>query len=58
VFGRVIEGLEVLPKLTRTQDETGRSIPGVKRDTILAAEVVRKRSHPYVPTTRPDPRGR
>lgn len=54
VFGRVIEGLEVLPKLTRTQDPQGRPLEGIKRDEIVKAEVLRKRNHPYVPQTRPD----
>jgi len=58
VFGRVIEGFDVLPKLTRTQDEEGRTMPGIKPDTIVKAEVVRKRDHPYEPKTLPDPRPR
>ena len=56
VFGRVIEGFDVLPQLARTQDERGRSVPGVEPDTIVKAEVVRKRNHPYEPKTLPDPR--
>jgi cyclophilin family peptidyl-prolyl cis-trans isomerase len=56
VFGRVIEGFEVLPKLVRTQDEQGRPVPGVRPDKILKAEVLRKRNHPYEPKTLPDPR--
>jgi len=58
VFGRVIEGFDVLPKLKRTQDEEGRTVPGIKPDTIVKAEVLRKRNHPYEPTTQPDPRKR
>jgi len=58
VFGRVIEGFDVLPRLTRTQDEQGRPVPGVKPDRIVKAEVVRKRNHPYDPKTLPDPRKR
>ncbi len=58
VFGRVIEGFDVLPKLTRTQDEQGRPVPGVNPDRIVKAEVVRKRNHPYEPKTLPDPRKR
>ncbi|MFM8290664.1 MAG: peptidylprolyl isomerase [Planctomycetia bacterium] len=58
VFGRVIEGFDVLPKLMRTQDEQGRSVPGIKPDVIVKAEVVRKRPHPYEPKTQPDPRKR
>jgi cyclophilin family peptidyl-prolyl cis-trans isomerase len=58
VFGRVIEGDEVLPRLTRTQDAEGRPVPGVQPDTIEKAEVVRKRDHAYTPETLPGPRGR
>ena len=58
VFGRVIEGDEVLAKLARTQDSQGRPVPGVEPDTIVKAEVVRKRNHPYVAETLPDPRAR
>ena len=58
VFGRVIEGFEVLPKLVRTQDEQGRPVPGVKPSTIVKAEVIRKRDHPYEPATLADPRKR
>ena len=58
VFGRVIEGFDVLPKLMRTQDEQGRSVPGIKPDVIVKAEVVRKRPHAYEPKTQPDPRKR
>lgn len=53
VFGRVIEGFEVLPKIKRTQTPDGRPIPGIKPDTIVAAEVVRKRPHDYEPTKLP-----
>ena len=58
VFGRVIEGLDVLPKIVRTQDDEGRPVPGVKPSTIEKAEVIRKRDHAYEPATLPDPRGR
>ncbi len=58
VFGRVIEGDEVLSRLTRTQDPEGRPVPGVQPDTIEKAEVVRKRDHAYAPETLPGPRGR
>ncbi len=54
VFGRVIEGFDVLPKIHRTQSPDGRPIPGIKPDTILGAEVVRKRDHDYAPKTLPD----
>jgi cyclophilin family peptidyl-prolyl cis-trans isomerase len=58
VFGRVIEGDEVLAKITRTQDAQGQPVPGIKPDTIQKAEMVRKRDHAYVPQTLPDPKGR
>ena len=53
VFGRVIEGLEVLPRIMRTTDEQGRSVAGIEPDRITAATVLRKRNHPYVPQTLP-----
>lgn len=56
VFGRVIEGFEVLPKLTRTQSPEGQPIPGLTPDTIVKAKVLRKRDHAYEPKTNPDPR--
>jgi cyclophilin family peptidyl-prolyl cis-trans isomerase len=56
VFGRVIEGFDVLPKLIRTQDPQGRNVPGIKPDRIVKAEVVRKRDHEYKPQTLPDPK--
>jgi len=56
VFGRVIEGFDVLPKLARTQGEDGQSIPGIQADTIVKATVLRKRDHAYEPETLPDPR--
>jgi cyclophilin family peptidyl-prolyl cis-trans isomerase len=54
VFGRVIEGFGVLPKLTRTQAEKGDPIPGIQPDTIVKATVLRKRDHAYGPKTSPD----
>jgi cyclophilin family peptidyl-prolyl cis-trans isomerase len=56
VFGRVIEGFEVLPKLARTQNQEGKPIPGLEPDTIVKAKVLRKRDHAYEPKTSPDPR--
>jgi cyclophilin family peptidyl-prolyl cis-trans isomerase len=56
VFGRVIEGFDVLPKLARTQGEDGQAVPGVTPDTIVKATVLRKRDHAYEPATQPDPR--
>ncbi len=45
VFGRVIEGFDVLPKLQRTEGERA----GGQPDRIVKAEVVRKRDHAYEP---------
>ncbi len=45
-FGRVIEGMDVLPKLLR-RDPQGAS--QVAPDSIVKAEVVRKRDHVYQP---------
>jgi len=56
VFGRVIEGFDVLPKLARTQGEDGQPISGVQADTIVKATVLRKRDQAYEPKTSPDPR--
>lgn len=56
VFGRVIEGFDVLSKLARTQNEEGQPVAGVTPDTIVKATVLRKRDHAYEPTTKPDPR--
>jgi cyclophilin family peptidyl-prolyl cis-trans isomerase len=47
VFGRVIEGMDVLPKLTRRQPSPNAPPP----DKILDAEVLRKRDHEYQPKT-------
>jgi cyclophilin family peptidyl-prolyl cis-trans isomerase len=56
VFGRVIQGFDVMPKLARTQREEGQPIPGLEPDTIVKAKVLRKRDHSYEPKTSPDPR--
>jgi cyclophilin family peptidyl-prolyl cis-trans isomerase len=56
VFGRVIQGFDVMPKLARTQREDGQPIPGLEPDTIVKAKVLRKRDHAYEPKTSPDPR--
>jgi cyclophilin family peptidyl-prolyl cis-trans isomerase len=58
VFGRVIEGFELLPRIMRTTDDQGRTLSGIQPDTIVKAEVVRKRNHPYVPKTLPETRPR
>ncbi len=55
VFGRVIEGFDVLPKLVRTE---GRRGGGAAPDRIVKAEVLRKRPHAYEPKTLADPRKR
>ena len=49
VFGRVIEGFEILPKITRTEGPQA----GSSRDKILKAEIIRKRDHEYKPKTTP-----
>ena len=53
VFGRIIEGLEVLPKLLRTQTPEGQPLVGIVPDGIVKAEVIRKRDHAYIPNTLP-----
>jgi len=55
VFGRIIEGFDVLPKITRTE---GDMASGAPPDKIVKAVVVRKREHAYQPETRPDTRRR
>ena len=52
VFGRVIDGLDVLENLQRTHVPINRreeEIPDIKKDKILSAEVIRKRDHVYRP---------
>ena len=51
VFGRVIEGFDVLPKIQRTEGPTGGA-----PDKIIKAEVLRKRDHAYEPETLPSRR--
>lgn len=46
-FGRVIEGLDVLPKLQRINPDDKGSKPDP--DKIIKAEVIRKRDHKYEP---------
>ena len=48
VFGRVIEGLEVLPKLQRRDPDKSADL-AIQPDKIISAEVLRKRDHKYVP---------
>jgi len=49
VFGRVVDGMDVLAKIQRTE-----GIPGATPDKIIKATVISKRNHKYVPVTRPD----
>jgi cyclophilin family peptidyl-prolyl cis-trans isomerase len=48
-FGRVIEGMDVLGKLNRTEP-----VPAKTLDVIEKATVVRKREHAYTPKTLPE----
>lgn len=48
VFGRVIEGLDVLAKLQRRDPDQAGKLP--EPDKIVKAEVLRKRDHEYKPT--------
>jgi hypothetical protein len=50
VFGRVIQGLDVLGKLQRRDPEDPDAL---EPDKIPQAKVLRKRNHPYVPATLP-----
>ena len=50
VFGRVIEGFDVLPKITRIDPQNP---TGVTPDKIIKATVIRKRNHEYKPETLP-----
>lgn len=53
VFGRVIEGLDVLPKIQRRDpSQTLFKLP--EPDKIVKATVVRKRDHVYEPTKAPE----
>src|SRR5690606_27269613 len=49
VFGRVIEGMDVLAKLQRIDPQDPASA-GITADKIVKAEVIRKRDHEYKPT--------
>ncbi len=56
VFGRVIEGQEVLDQITRTYVPSpyspgGELIPDAVADRIISATVIRRRDHEYVPAT-------
>jgi cyclophilin family peptidyl-prolyl cis-trans isomerase len=48
VFGRVVEGLDVLPKLQRRDPDKPEDLAR-EPDRIIKAEVIRKRDHKYVP---------
>ena len=55
-FGRVIEGFDVLDAITRTHidrsspmERKEEPIPGITKDKIISAEVIRKRDHEYQP---------
>ena len=52
VFGRIIEGLDVLPELTRRDPSSFGRLP--EPDKIVKAEVIRKRDHEYSPKTLPE----
>lgn len=47
VFGRVIDGMDVLARIQRIDPDSPK--PGVKPDKIVEATVLRKRKHDYVP---------
>jgi cyclophilin family peptidyl-prolyl cis-trans isomerase len=49
VFGRVVEGLDVLSALQRVDPDHAH--PDVKLDEIIKATVIRKRDHEYKPQT-------
>jgi cyclophilin family peptidyl-prolyl cis-trans isomerase len=48
VFGRVIEGLDILPQLQR-RDPDDPQQAAIEPDRIVKAEVIRKRDHAYLP---------
>ena len=48
VFGRVIQGMELASSLNRSDEKAG-----ISPDTIIKAEVLRKREHEYKPTKAP-----
>ncbi len=50
VFGRVVQGMDVLAKLQRTEGVAG----NVEPDKIIKATVLSKRPHEYKPKTLPD----
>lgn len=50
VFGRIIEGHDVLPRIQRIDPNNPDVAGGAEPDSILKAEVLSKRDHEYVPT--------
>lgn len=54
VFGRVIEGMDVVNGIQRRNTDTA-SISLPDPDKIRSAEVIQKRDHPYEPVVIPDP---
>jgi cyclophilin family peptidyl-prolyl cis-trans isomerase len=52
VFGRVVEGFDVLPRLVRTEGPFAGAAP----DQIVKAEMIRKGDRDYTPKAMPDPR--
>ena len=52
VFGRVVEGFDVLPRLVRTEGPFAGAAP----DQIVKAEMIRKADRDYTPQKMPDPR--
>jgi len=50
VFGRVVEGMDVLAQLQRRDPA---DLEGPRPDKIVEARVLRKRDHPYVPKKMP-----
>jgi cyclophilin family peptidyl-prolyl cis-trans isomerase len=59
VFGRVVEGMDVVDRLTRSHlldPQTGQlnKIPEIALSTIETAKVIRQREHEYVPVKLPE----
>jgi len=52
VFGRVVEGLDVLEKIQRRDPSNSPPLP--KPDKIIKASVISKRDHSYEPTKAPE----
>ena len=51
-FGRIISGSETLDKIERTHlaiNRQAQPIPGIEKDTIIRADVMRNRDHAYKP---------